>query len=91
MPPEIPKDQPVQKFCNSTNLVFNDMFALILRSGGDVSMFVFTPDHMKQLARFINKKVAEYEELNGELEGRLPTEPMRSPIDMDKSIGGDMM
>ena len=61
------------------------LFAFILASGGESHVYIFTPDHMKQVGRIIAQKVEEYEKVNGVLEGKLPSEkPQRSFISPDE-------
>ncbi len=73
--------EPVHKFCEQIFInTSKDVFLLGLRSGGEVSGFVITPDHAKQLLRLLQSKVDEYEAAHGPLEGRLPSDPTLSPI-----------
>ena len=73
MPPI--QQEPVHKFCESTNVVkANSHFALVLHSGGEASVFIFTPDHLKQVMRVIEKEIAEFEKINGPLKAELPNE-----------------
>lgn len=75
------KIEPVHKFCEQIFVnTSRDVFLLGFRSGGEVTAFVITPDHAKQLTRLLAAKVAEYEAAYGPLEGRLPTEPTPSPL-----------
>jgi hypothetical protein len=83
MPPNQPGPQkePVHKFCERINIVqTKDLFLFGMHSGGEVSAFVLTPDHAKQLLRLLQKNVADYEAAHGVLEGRLPSDPTLSPI-----------
>lgn len=80
----MPPNEPPHKYCEITNTLYNrEMFLLWLSSGADISAFVFSPDHAKQLAKRLSEKVADYEKQFGPLEGRLPSEPMKSPFPMD--------
>lgn len=84
MPDEL-KNELVHKFCNKAFVNSSkEMFNLALLSGGELSAFIFTPDHAKQLLNLLTKKVEEYEKEFGPLEGRLPSDPMRSPIDLSR-------
>lgn len=83
---EIKQTEPVHKFCEQIYINSSpDVFLLGLRSGGEMSAYVITPDHAKQLLRLLEAKVSEYEAQNGTLEGRLPTDPTVSPIQPQKN------
>lgn len=83
MPPATPEPhkEPVHKFCERINIAqTKDLFLFGMHSGGEVSAFVLTPDHAKQLLRLLQQKVGEYETAFGALEGKLPSDPTLSPI-----------
>ena len=80
-----PINEPVHKFCERINVASSkDVFLLGMHSGGEVSGFVLTPDHAKQLARLLKQKLDEYESAYGVLEGRLPSDPTPSPLQIKK-------
>ena len=73
--------EPAHKFCERVVVASSkDIFLFGMHSGGEVSAFVLTPDHAKQLSRLLQQKVTEYESVNGALEGRLPSDPTPSPL-----------
>lgn len=74
--------EPVHKFCESVKIVApnKDIFVLGMQSGGDMSAYVITPDHAKQLWRLLGQHIDAYEQQYGTLQGRLPTDPQPSPI-----------
>ncbi|MEK9177141.1 MAG: hypothetical protein AAB923_02485 [Patescibacteria group bacterium] len=78
--------EPPHKFCEKITIATSrDVFLMGMHSGGEVSAFVLTPDHAKQLSRLLHQKVAEYEGAHGVLEGRLPSDPTPSPLQIKKS------
>ena len=82
---EIKPTEPLHKFCEQIFINSSpDVFLFGMRSGGEMSAYVITPDHAKQLLRLLQGKVDEYEAQNGKLEGRLPTDPTISPIQPQK-------
>lgn len=75
-------NEPVHIFCESANAGSNkENFALVLKSGGVDAVFIFSPDHMKQLARLLTDRVTQWEKAYGVLEGRLSGEPVKSPYE----------
>lgn len=84
--PEELKDEPEHLYCELTNLVSsNGIFYFLLRSGGKHTVFTFTPDHAKQVMKLFVREIEKYESQNGVLLGRLPSEPMVSPMQIDRS------
>lgn len=78
-PKKIP--EPVHKFCERIAIIpSKDLFLFGMYSGGEINAYVLTPDHAKQLLRLLIEKVATYEAEHGELEGKLPSDPTLSPI-----------
>jgi hypothetical protein len=77
--------EPAHKFCEKITIATSrDVFLLGMHSGGEISGFVLTPDHAKQLSRLLQQKVTEYESAYGTLEGRLPSDPTPSPLQIKK-------
>jgi hypothetical protein len=74
--------EPVHKYCESVKIVApnKDVFVLGLSSGGEMSAYVVTPDHAKQIWRLLGQHLEGYEKEYGPLEGRLPSDPQPSPI-----------
>lgn len=89
MPPEdlkeLLKHEPVHKFVERTNVVVaGDIFYFALFSGGEPSVFAIQADHAKQVMRLLMDRIEKYEKEHGPLQGRLPSEPMVSPLQFDK-------
>ncbi len=77
--------EPAHKFCEKITVASSkDVFLMGMHSGGQTSAFVLTPDHAKQLSRLLQQKVVEYETAHGALEGRLPSDPTPSPLQIKK-------
>jgi hypothetical protein len=76
--------EPVHKYCESVKVASTkDVFVLGFQSGGELGAYVVTPDHAKQIWRLLGQHIGEYEKANGTLEGRLPTDPQPSPIQVN--------
>lgn len=80
------KVEPVHKYCESVKIVVpnKDVFVLGLQSGGETGAYVITPDHAKQIWRLLGQHLENYEKQFGTLEGRLPSDPQPSPIQVRK-------
>lgn len=73
--------EPVHKYCESVKVASTkDVFVLGLQSGGETGAYVVTPDHAKQIWRLLGQNLEAYEKQYGSLEGRLPSDPQPSPI-----------
>lgn len=86
MPDEL-KKEPIQQFCSRTNSVLDLKARLLfvaLFSGGQPVVFVFTPEHIKQLAKTLNEKVAALEAVMGPIDDHRPRDLTPSPIDLSK-------
>ena len=76
-----PLPEPARTFCERITVSMSrDVCLLGLHSGGDISAFILTPDHAKQLSRLLQQKVTEYESAFGVLQGKLPSDPTPSPL-----------
>ena len=86
------KPEPVHKFCERVLIAQSkDLFLFGMHSGGELSAFVLTPDHAKQLLRALQTEINKHEAVHGVLEGRLPSDPLLSPIQVQKppeDVGG---
>lgn len=61
-----------------------DSFVLGFQSGGELGAYVVTPDHAKQIWRLLGQHLEGYEKQYGPLEGRLPSDPQPSPIQVQQ-------
>lgn len=76
--------EPVHYFSERMNVVpSKDSFAFAFQTGGKWKVFIVTPDHAKQIYNLLQRRVTEYEKQFGTLLGRLPDEPMKSPIQFE--------
>lgn len=77
--------EPVHKFCESAKVASTkDSFVLGFQSGGELGAYVVTPDHAKQIWRLLGQHLEGYEKQYGPLEGRLPSDPQPSPIQVQQ-------
>jgi len=77
--------EPVHKFCERVLIAQSkDLFLFGMHSGGELSAYVLTPDHAKQLLRALQTEINKHESAHGVLEGRLPSDPLLSPIQVQK-------
>lgn len=85
MPDEL-KHEPERIFCEQVNIFqTSEMFFFWMRSGGKLHAYAMTPDHAKQIYNLLQRKIADYENENRIiLEGRLPNDPMKSPIQFNE-------
>ncbi len=73
--------EPVHKYCESAKVASNrETFVLGFQSGGEMGAYVVSPDHAKQIWRVLGQHLEAYEKQYGALEGRLPSDPQPSPI-----------
>lgn len=81
MPEEL-KHEPVHLFCEQVNILRGpeNLFLFWMRSGGKLANYVTTADHAKQIFNLLGRTIADYEKIHGPLQGRLPGDPMLSPI-----------
>src|SRR5882762_5445811 len=79
---------PSKIFVESTNTaMMPGLLVTAFHSGEDTLVFAFQIHHAKQLARVLLKHIEEYEKQFGPVDGRLPTEPMPSPINLADGTG----
>lgn len=72
---------PNHLFCERGNISWGPgVLYIALLSGGRWNVSVVTPDHAKQLLKRLQQRIDEYEKEHGILEGKLPDEPQKSPI-----------
>lgn len=81
---------PDKIFVDATNTaMMPGMLVTALHSGSEAHVFVFQIHHAKQFARILQQNVDAYEKQFGPVDGRLPNEPMQSPIQIDKKSGNE--
>lgn len=84
MPEEL-KHEPEHLFCERGQILWgHNVLYIALLSGGRWNVSVVTPDHAKQLLRRLQQRIDEYEKEHGILEGKLPDEPQKSPIQFNQ-------
>lgn len=77
---------PMKVFVDRAHLrIINGLLNLTLQSGQDIFTYVLPLPLGKQISRAVAQQIQEIEEKNGVvIEGRLPNEPMLSPINPQK-------
>lgn len=79
---------PEKIFVESTNTaMMPGALVTAFHSGGKSHVFVFQVHHAKQLARVLLQNIEAYEKQFGPVDGRLPNEPMHSPIQIQGKTG----
>lgn len=92
MPPQFDFNTGPEKiFVESTNTAFGPgKLVTHFRSGEKHFVFMFDITHAKQYARILMQNIEAYEKQYGEVDGRLPTEPMPTPFQYpDDKEGSD--
>lgn len=79
---------PDKIFVDATNTaMMPGALVTALHSGSEAHVFVFQIHHAKQFARILMQNVEAYEKQFGPVDGRLPNEPMQSPIQIEGKTG----
>ena len=90
MPPQFDfNGGPDKIFVDSTNTAFGKgTLVTHFRSGEQHHVFLFEIAHAKQYARVLLQNIEAYEKQYGQVDGRLPTEPMPTPFQYPKNNEG---
>jgi hypothetical protein len=81
-----------KQFCDNVNLGYSqEFFIAALLSGQNMSVFAFTPEHMKRLSLSLQYHIEEFEKSFGEIQTQW-SPGIQSPIqmiDLNKAKGGE--
>jgi hypothetical protein len=82
---------PEKIFVDKAHLrVINGLLNITMQSGQEIFTYVLPLPLAKQISRAVAAQIEEIEKKNGVvIEGRLPNEPMLSPIDPSRSEDGN--
>ncbi|OGG60588.1 hypothetical protein A3C89_00065 [Candidatus Kaiserbacteria bacterium RIFCSPHIGHO2_02_FULL_50_50] len=68
-------------FCDNATIGFgNDSFMMGFASGEHMTVYAFTPAHLKRFQQYLAYRVAEFEKANGEIITEPWSPDIKSPI-----------
>jgi len=81
---------PQKVFVDKSHIrIINGLLHVTMQSGTKLATFLLPLPLAKQVARAISMQIEEIEQKTGmKFDGRLPNEPMLSPINTDDAKGG---